>query len=104
LWQSVLLEWERCNILDGFGDVPAHPPKSIEKFVFGCLVNLKEKQLKKLARGLFSKTITLIEHLRKGGRPNLKSMYEFTRMLKLKVVIHNEIMIHFGHPKPTTNN
>jgi hypothetical protein len=52
LWQSVFLEWERCNILDGFGDVPTHPPKLIGKYVFGCLVNLKEKQFEKLARGL----------------------------------------------------
>ncbi len=82
----------------------AHLPKSTEKFVFGCLVNLKEKQLKKLARGLLSKTIALKEHPTKGGGLNVKSMYEFTRMLKLKVVIQNEIMIHFGHPKPTANN
>jgi hypothetical protein len=45
-------------------------------------VNLKEKQLEKLARGLLSKIITLIKHPMKGGRPNLKSMYEFTRMFK----------------------
>jgi hypothetical protein len=52
LWQNVL-EWERCNILDGFGNVPAHLSKLIGKFAFGCLVNLKDKQLKKLAKGLF---------------------------------------------------
>jgi hypothetical protein len=40
-----------------------------------------------LAKGFFSKTITLIEHPTKGGRPKLKSMYEFTRLLKRKVVI-----------------
>jgi hypothetical protein len=28
------------------------------------------------------KKITFKEHPAKGGRPNLKSMYEFTRMLK----------------------
>jgi hypothetical protein len=61
LWQSVLLEWERCNILDGSGDVPARPPKLIGKSTFGFLANLKEKQLKKLARGLFSKTRPLNE-------------------------------------------
>jgi hypothetical protein len=42
LCQIVFLEWERCNILDGFGDVPTHPPKPISKFAFSCLVNLKE--------------------------------------------------------------
>jgi hypothetical protein len=57
-----------------------------------------------LAKGILSKTITFKEHLVKGGRPNVKSMYEFTRMLKWKVVIWNKIMIHFGHPKATTNN
>jgi hypothetical protein len=31
-------------------------------------------------------------------------MYEVSRKFKRKVVIHNEIMIHFGFPKPTTNN
>jgi hypothetical protein len=40
----------------------------------------------------------------KGGRPNLKSMYEFTRLIKRKVVNWNKIMIHFGHPKPIANN
>ncbi len=82
----------------------AHLSKSIGKSTFGCLVNLKEKQLKKLTIGFFSKTITLKERPRKGGRPNLKSMYEFTRLFKQKVVIQNKIMIQFGHPKPTANN
>jgi len=30
-------------------------------------------------------------------------MYKCTKQLKRKVVIRNEIMIHFGFPKPTTN-
>jgi hypothetical protein len=55
LWQNVLLEWERCNIFDGFGDVPTCPTKSINKSTFSCLANVKEIQLKKLARGLFVK-------------------------------------------------
>jgi hypothetical protein len=46
-----------------------------------------EKQFKKLAKRLFKKTITFREHPTKGRRPNLKSMYEFTRLLKQKVVI-----------------
>jgi len=48
------VEWERCNILDGFGDVPAKPLKPIRKLAFGCLANLKESQLEKLARGFIS--------------------------------------------------
>jgi hypothetical protein len=39
-----------------------------------------------------------------GGWPHLKSMYECTKKLKRKVVIQNEIMIHFDFPKPTINN
>jgi hypothetical protein len=31
LWENVSLKWERCNILDGSGDVPTHPPKPIGK-------------------------------------------------------------------------
>jgi hypothetical protein len=62
------------------------------------------KQCEKLVRGLLSKKMTLKEHLVKGRRPNLKSTYKFTRMLKWKVMILMEIMIHFEHPKPTTNN
>jgi hypothetical protein len=84
--------------------VLACPPKLIGKFAFNCLANVKEKQLEKLAKGFFSKTITLIKHPTKGGRPNLKSMHESTRLLKRKAVIWNEIMIHFGHPKPIANN
>jgi hypothetical protein len=78
--------------------------KPIRKFAFSYLTNLKEKQLEKLARGFLSKTITFKECPTKEGRPNLKSMYEFKRLLKWKAMIWNEIVIHFGHPKPTTNN
>jgi hypothetical protein len=31
-------------------------------------------------------------------------MHEFTKLLKKKVVIQNEITIHFGFPKPIVNN
>jgi hypothetical protein len=31
-------------------------------------------------------------------------MYEFTKQLKRKTIIPNEIMIHFGFPKSITNN
>jgi hypothetical protein len=82
LWQNVFLEWERCNILDGFGDVPTCLPKAIGKYSFGCSEDLKEIQLEKLVRGLLMKIITLKEHPTKGGRPELKSMYKFTRLLK----------------------
>jgi hypothetical protein len=46
----VFFKWERGNILDGFGDVLTCPPKPIKKSTFGCLVNLKEKLFKNLAR------------------------------------------------------
>jgi hypothetical protein len=63
----------------------------IKNLTFGCLANLKEKQLEKLARGLFYHIIMLWECLAKGGgRPDLKSMYEITRALKQKLVICNE--------------
>jgi hypothetical protein len=55
----VLGQWENCNILDKTGDVLTHLPTPIEKSVFGYLSNLKEKQLEKLVRGLFVKTITI---------------------------------------------
>jgi hypothetical protein len=48
MWETVLIEWENCNILDKIGDVPIHPPAPIGNLAFGCLSNLKEKQLKKL--------------------------------------------------------
>jgi hypothetical protein len=91
--------------LDKSGDVLACPSKPIGKSTFGCLANLKEKQLEKLAKGLFDHTITLPEHPVKGGRrPNLKSIYKFKKVLKQKVVIHNEIMIHFRLSKLMVNN
>jgi hypothetical protein len=31
-------------------------------------------------------------------------MYEITKVLKQKAVIHNDIVIHFGFPKPTPNS
>jgi hypothetical protein len=65
LWQSILLEWERCNILDGSGDVPACLPKLICKSTFGCLANIKEIQPEKLAWGFLAKT-NMKEHPTKG--------------------------------------
>ncbi len=98
------MEWERCNILDGSGDVPTKLPKPIGKSTFVCFGNLKENQPEKLARWLISRTVVVRERPKDGGRPDLKSMYEVFRTFKRKVVIWNEIMIHFGFPKLTTNN
>ncbi len=67
LWEMVLGEWENCNILDNIGDVRTCHSMSIKKSTFGCLGNLKEKQLEKLAQGLFMKTITIRDRLMKGG-------------------------------------
>ncbi len=39
-----------------------------------------------------------------GGRLDLKSMHEFTKLLKRKLFIRNEIIIHFKFPKPIVNN
>jgi len=54
LWEIILVEWGRCNILDGSNDVPAKLPKPIRKLAFGCLANMKECQLEKLARRFIS--------------------------------------------------
>ncbi len=101
LSETILMEWERCNILDGSSDVPTKLPKPIGKSTFGCLANLKENQPKKLARGLISWTLFIRERPTCGGRLDLKSMYDVCRTFKRKVIILNEIMIHFGFPKPT---
>jgi hypothetical protein len=75
LWEMILVEWEDCNILDKTRDVPTCLPMPIEKSTFGYLSNLKEKQLEKLVRGLFMKTITIRDRPMKGrGRPDLKSI------------------------------
>ncbi len=98
------VKWENCNILDKTGNVPTCPQMPIGKSTFGCLLNLKEKQLEKLAWDFLAKIIIIHDWLAKGrGRPDLKSMYKFTKQLMRKVVIWNEILIHFGFPKPTTN-
>jgi len=60
--------------------------------------------LEKLARGLISRTITIHERPKGGGRLDLKSMYEESKTFKRKAIIWIEIMIHFGFPKSTTNN
>jgi hypothetical protein len=39
-----------------------------------------------------------------GGRLDLKSMYDVFKTFKIKAIIWNEIMIHFGFPKLTANN
>ncbi len=66
---------------------------------------MKEKQLEKLARSFFSKTIIICDCPSKGGRqPHLKLMHKFTMLLKKKVIIWNEIMIHYGFLKLTVNN
>jgi hypothetical protein len=74
LWEIVLVEWERCNILDGSGDVPAKLPKLIGKLTLCCLANLKENQLEKLARRFISPTVIVRERRKVGGRLDLKSM------------------------------
>jgi hypothetical protein len=105
MWEIGFAEWDNCNILDKTRDVLTCLLAPLEKSAFGCLSNLKEKQLEKLAQGFIAKTITIHDRLTKGGRqPNLKSMYEFMNQLKRKVVIRDEIMIHFSFPKPITNN
>ncbi len=105
MWEMVFVEWENYNILDKIRDVPTCLLAPIEKSTFGYFSNLKEKQLKKLAQGFFTKTITIYDRPMKGrGQPDLKSMYKFTKQLKRKAIIRNEIMIHFGFPKLTANN
>jgi len=99
LWETVLLKWERCNVLDNSGEVLVRPLKPIRKFTFGYLMNLKEKQFKKLARGLIYNCMIYLQ----GGELDLKSMHEFTKVLK-EVMIRNEIMNFFGAPKPIINN
>jgi hypothetical protein len=81
------VQWKRCNILDGTNDVPAKSLEPIGKFTFGCLANLKENQLEKLVRRLISRTITICERQKGGGRLDLKSMYKVSKTLKRKVVI-----------------
>ncbi len=68
------MEWERCNILDGFGDVPAKLSKLIGKLTLCCLAHLKENQLEKLARRFISPTVIVRERRKVGGRLDLKSM------------------------------
>ncbi len=57
-----------------------------------------------MAKGFLVKMITLRERPTKGGRSKVKSMYEFTRLMKRNFFIRNEIKTHFGHPKPMANN
>ncbi len=58
-----------------------------------------------MARGLLDHIITLQEHpMKVRGRLDFKLMYKITKVLKWKVVIHNEIMIHFRLLKLTLNN
>jgi hypothetical protein len=105
LWKTVLVEWENCNILDESGDVSVHLLVSVGKSMFGYLLNMKEKQLEKLAQSLLAKTIAIHDRPTKAGEQlDLKSMHKFTKLLKRKAIIQNEIMIHFKFPKPTTNN
>jgi hypothetical protein len=66
LWQNVLLEWERCNILDGSKDVPIYPSKLIRKLLIVCRT-LRKNNLRSWPGGSFKKTITLREFPAKGG-------------------------------------
>ncbi len=54
LLETILVEWERCNILNGTGDVFAKLPKPIGRLAFGCFANMKEIQLENLAKRLIS--------------------------------------------------
>jgi hypothetical protein len=55
----VFFEWENCNSLDKTRDVPTCLLAPIEKLAFGYFLNLKKKQLEKLVRGFFTKTINI---------------------------------------------
>jgi hypothetical protein len=93
LFETVLVEWEKCNILDSNGDVLTCLLVLIGKSTFGYLSNMKEKQFKKIVRGLPTKLIIICDHpTKRGGRPNLKLMRKFTKLLKKKVIIQNEII------------
>ncbi len=59
LWEVVIGEWENCNILDKTRHVLTCPPMPIKNSIFGCMSNLKEKELEKLVQGLLVKTITI---------------------------------------------
>jgi hypothetical protein len=68
--------------------VLTRPLVPIEKSMFVCLSNLKEKQLKKLVQGFFGKIIITYHRPLKGkGQLDLKSMYECIKQLKRKVAI-----------------
>jgi hypothetical protein len=65
--------------------VPTCPLALIGKLAFGCLSNMTEKKLEKLAQGLLAKTITIRDNPIKGnGRLDLKLMHKFTKHLKKK--------------------
>jgi hypothetical protein len=76
------VQWKRCNILAGIGDVLTKLPKLIGKLAFGCLANMKGNQLEKLVKGLILQIVTLCERQKGGGRPDLKSMYEVSKTFK----------------------
>ncbi len=97
MWQNVFFEWERCNILDGSWDVPTHSPKLIRKYVFGCLANLKEKQLEKLAKAFLSKAITLKEHPCTSSEGCLNGRLWFRTKLWIILDIPNQPLIIWNH-------
>jgi len=66
MWEMGFAEWDNCNILDKTRDVSTCFLVPIRKSAFGCLSNLKEKQLEKLAQSFFAKTITIRDQLTKG--------------------------------------
>jgi hypothetical protein len=43
LWETIFVEWDKCNILDGNADVQTSLSTPIEKSTFGYLSNMKEK-------------------------------------------------------------
>jgi hypothetical protein len=64
--EMVLVEWDNCNIVDETRDVPTCLLTLIEKLVFGCFSNLKEKILEKLVQGRLTKIIIVHDQPLKG--------------------------------------
>lgn len=67
LWETILLEWERRNILDDNGKVLICPSKLRKKPAVHWLSNLKEKWFKKLTRRLIVRIMTIHDHFAKRG-------------------------------------
>ncbi len=83
LWETNLVEWENCNILDNIGDMSTCPPMLIKKINIWLPFEFERKEIGKDGSRSSCKNNPICDRPAKGGgQHHLKSMCKCSKQLK----------------------